>query len=353
MIIIHAGMHKTGSSSIQETFAKLDGNRVDYAPWRAANHSGLFFTLFHSSPEKQGGFRLVSTSPDEIGKSRDTWGKRFRQMLERRREQQTTRPMIISTETVSSAATGREEAVEKMADYLRSHSSEDVRVIAYVRPPRSLMSSGFQQVIKSGRGLNLAKYGNRPNYRARFEKLDRIFGRENVTLKLFQRDSDVVLDFAHEIGIALDPGGVVRTNESMSLEATAMLYVHTRLGNGFQPRTRDERLRLVRFVDRLSKLGTRRFVLSDTLTDPLIEANRADLDWMEARLGAPLSEPPVPQGQGVEGEAHLINAAIAARPLIEQEIADLSGPDTPAFKTPASDAPAYELARRLDLLKDF
>ncbi|MBC6404024.1 MAG: hypothetical protein GDA35_10495 [Hyphomonadaceae bacterium] len=54
MIIIHAGMRNTGSSSIQQTFAKLDGDRVDYAPWRAANHSGLFFLHLHSSPEKQG-----------------------------------------------------------------------------------------------------------------------------------------------------------------------------------------------------------------------------------------------------------------------------------------------------------
>ena len=347
MIIVHAGMHKTGSSSIQETFAKLDGNRVDYAPWRAANHSGLFFALFHPYPEEQVGFSLLGIGPDEIEELRNEWGKRLRQMLERRREQQITRLMIISAEEVLSYSRGGEEAMKKMADYLRSHSGDDVRVIAYVRPPRSFISSAFQQRIKGGSNLNLANLKVWPDYRWRFKKLDRIFGRENVTLKPFQRErlegGDVVLDFAREIGITLDPGEVVRTNESSCLEIIAMLYVQTRFGNRFEPGIRREARRRRSFVNRISKLGSRRFVLSDDLTDPLVEANRTDLDWMEARLGAPLSEPPVPKGQGVKDEADMINAAFAACPLIDQMIADLS--DT--------DKLVYEVVRRLDLLGDL
>ena len=283
----------------------------------------------------------MGTCPDDTGKLRDTWGKRFRQMLERRREQQTTRPMIISTETVSSATAGREGAVEKMADYLRSHSSEDVRVIAYVRSPRSFISSAFQQRIKTGLDSKLANLKVWPDCRRRFKKLDRIFGRENVTLKLFQRDSDVVLDFAREIGVTLDPGGVVRVNDSLSLEVVAILHVQTRFRNRFKPGIPGELRR--RFVNRISKLGSRRFILSDNLTDPLVKANRTDLDWMGARLDAPLPEPPVPKGQGVKDEADMINAAFAACPLIDQMIADLS--DT--------DKLVYEVVRRLDLLGDL
>ena len=364
MIIVHAGMHKTGSSSIQETFAKLDGNRVDCAPWRAANYSALFFALFHPYPEEQGGFRFSGIGPDGIEKLRNKWGKRLRQMLERRREQQATRPMIISAEVVVSYSRGGEEAVKKMADYLRSHSSEDVCVIAYVRPPRSFISSAFQQRIKAGIEINLANLKIWPHYRERFGKLDRVFGPENVTLKPFQRErlegGDVVLDFAREIGITLDPGEVVRTNESLSLEAVAMLYVQTWFGDRFEPGTRREAQRRRSFVNRISRLGSRRFVLSDNLTNPLVEANRTDLDWMEARLDAPLSEPPVPEGEGIGSEAELIAAALAARPLVEDRIAQLVAGlpaheipdyDSSALGVPDADRPVYELARRLDFLK--
>ncbi|MBC6403696.1 MAG: hypothetical protein GDA35_08765 [Hyphomonadaceae bacterium] len=83
---------------------------------------------------------------------------------------------------------------------------------------------------------------------------------------------------------------------------------------------------------------------------------------MEARLGVSLSEPPVPEGEGIGSEAELIAVALAARPLLEDKIAqviadlpaheipdcDLSVPDAPD-----ADRPVYELARRLDFLRDL
>ncbi|MBC6404025.1 MAG: hypothetical protein GDA35_10500 [Hyphomonadaceae bacterium] len=348
MIIIHAGMHKTGSSSIQQTFAKLDGDRVDYAPWGDSNHGGLFFVMFHPFPEKQVGFRNAGDPHRAVRNHRERWGRRFQQMLKRRREQQTTRPMIISAEAISMPERLGKGAVEKMADYLRSHSSEDVRVIAYVRSPQSILSSSAQQQLKAGWSSGVTGHvGSCPDYRDRFEQLDRVFGRENVTLKHFQQDrlegGDMVLDFAREIGVALDPGEVVRADESLSLEAVAILYVQARTGDWSPPRTVHELKQRRNLVNQISKLGSQRFILSDTLTGPIVEAGRGSVDWMETRLGAPFSEPPVPKGQGIADEADLINAAIAALPLIDQMIADVSGPDKLAC----------EVVRRLDLLGDL
>ena len=385
MIIIHAGMHKTGSSSIQDTFAKLDGDRVDIPPGCEIHCSSWFSALFTDLVRKRG------ISPEEIV---DTRHRLLGQTLERRRTRQTTRPLLISSERMSQYDERIKKGLIAMAGYLREHSEEDVRVIAYVRPPRSFMSSMFQQRCKVGLPGNLtAPNAFWPRYRARFEEFDHIFGRENVTLKPFQRErlegGDVVLDFAREIGVALDPGEVVPpANETMGLEAVALLYVYWQSGKRFDRSKGHHMLWRKHFVGCISGLGSRQFVpldahnaqpgmwqfiqprpessrrfaLADTATDPVVEAHRADLDWMEARLGVPLSEPAVPEGEGIGSEAELIAVALAARPLLEDRIAqviadlpaheipdcDLSVPDVPD-----ADRPVYELARRLDFLRDL
>lgn len=41
-IVIHAGMHKTGSSAIQDHFFDSAYPGLRYARWNGGNHSGLF-----------------------------------------------------------------------------------------------------------------------------------------------------------------------------------------------------------------------------------------------------------------------------------------------------------------------
>jgi len=252
VIVIHAGMNKTGSTSIQRTFVRLDGDRVECP----------------------------------VGKPQPL---QFKRILGRRRSGRTLHPLLISDEGFSMLPGRR---VEALFNALRN-CPEDIRVIAYVRPPRSFMSSQFQQQCKK-RFINLnghALDAHWPLYRRRFERLDTLFGRENVTPKPFQRErlegGDVVLDFAREIGVALEPGEVIRVNESMSLKVVALLYVFWRFG---QQLDLLEKYHVRRFVGCVSGLesrvrtaetglwqhlhpcpeSSRRFILADTLTDPIV-----------------------------------------------------------------------------------
>lgn len=350
MILIHAGMHKTGSSSIQSTLAKLNETQIDYLPWRVDNHSGLFTLMFHDAPETTGGFKRAGSSAQSVRELADRWGARATALMEKRAAAGNQRPLVFSAEAISSAP---EDAVQRMADYMRRYDP-DIRVLAYVRPPISFMSSAFQQRSKFGLPHNLAEMRVWPRYRARFEKLDRVFGREAVTLKLFQRDlfagGDVVLDFAREAGVTLDPSDVVRANESMSLEAIALLYVQSQYGARFGPRDQANKQRHGRFLDRVTRIGGRRFVLDGALTMPIVEANRADLDWMEARLGQPLLDAPAEGTDTVATEADLIAAAVAATPQLEQAITDTLA--TPVPDQTPEQAQACTVARRVDLLKE-
>ncbi|MBC6403715.1 MAG: hypothetical protein GDA35_08860, partial [Hyphomonadaceae bacterium] len=256
---------------------------------------------------------LKDSSTENVRKIVETYRERFKQVLESRRGGRTSRPLVISNEGFSRPNDNFREMTRNTAEFLRTYSDEDIRVIAYVRSPRSFMSSMFQQYSRVEDVKNLNDLRSVwPHYRGSLQKFDHIFGRENVILKPFQRnrleDGDVVLDFAREIGVALDSGEVIRINESISLEAVALLYVKWRFGEPFKPENSYDLMWHSRFALQISKLGSRRFVLSDHITDPLVEANRADLEWMEARLGAPLSEPAVPEGQGIGSEEELIAA---------------------------------------------
>ncbi len=59
-----------------------------------------------------------------------------------------------------------------------------VRIVAYVRKPKSYLESSFQQSVQGGMNyFNLNKIY--PNYRDLFEKFDNVFGKENVTIWKF------------------------------------------------------------------------------------------------------------------------------------------------------------------------
>ncbi|MDG2326795.1 MAG: hypothetical protein P8L70_08700, partial [Halioglobus sp.] len=55
-LVLHIGMAKTGTSSIQETLGlgseQLAEQDVYYAPWKPYNHSFMFTALFLRDPQK-------------------------------------------------------------------------------------------------------------------------------------------------------------------------------------------------------------------------------------------------------------------------------------------------------------
>ena len=168
-----------------------------------------------------------------------------------------------------------------------------------------------------------------PVYRSRFEKYDHIFGRSNVELVKFDRSAlhknDVVADFCRRVGIddtAITP---VQSNNSLSLEALALIYIKRRHAG-----TRDwaEHKPRQRFIDDLRRIGTEKFALSEEIITPMVEANRADLAWIDARLGETMEDGPVHVARPVASERDLVDAGVAAAPLLDTITPGLS-PDDP------------------------
>lgn len=291
-IIIHIGMHKTGSSSIQHTFAQLPSPEIEYIDWGiSGNHSALYVLLFEDLENLSDYHGFKARGPEyarTLPALRKDWYARVSQQVARAGD----KTVIFSAEDISSPAF--ESALPRLHDFF-SGWSESVSAIGYARSPGGFMASAFQQILKDSGIVDLNSRWALPDYRARFDRIDRIFGPNKVSLKDFSMDclkgGDVVQDFAHEIGLSpLAEDQIIRTNESLSLEAVALLYVQRKLGRGFVAGFDGAHAANTTFIAKLATIGRRKFAFSAQMLAPILERERDDIAWMEERLGHPFSE---------------------------------------------------------------
>lgn len=311
-IVIHIGMHKTGSSSIQHTFAQLNHPDLEYIRWSASgNHSALFVLLFEETARRADYHAFKARGPEFIQRLpalREEWYARVSAQL----AQAGTKTVIFSAEDIS--APFIHDALPQLHDFF-SNWSDNISVIGYVRPPADFMASVFQQYLKGGTIAAIHKGELSPHYRARFEQIDQVFGRENVRLKVFSPDrllnGDVVQDFAREIGVApLAESQVIRTNESLSLEAIALLYVQRKLGLGFFAGFDDAHEANDYFISQLASIGRRKFNFSQQMLGRAIEVERDGIVWMQDRLGHEFSTPKAPQVDAISSLDELVDIAL-------------------------------------------
>ena len=220
-LIIHAGMHKTGSTAIQHWLRtnKLPG--AHYIAWRNANHSDLFVLLFEEDPQDYFSYAHEGYTREQAMRERAQERDRVRSEIESSHAE----VVVFSAERVSAAP---EPAVEAMQAFF-SEFFTDIQVYAYVRKPSGFMTSMFQQHLKTGRAkLGFAELW--PGYRRRLKRFFEIFGAENVHLRSYDRlveeGGEIVGDFARWTGLATQaPDDIVR-NKSMSATGTALLYFY-------------------------------------------------------------------------------------------------------------------------------
>ena len=328
-VIVHAGMHKTGSTSIQETFTRHDLGHVRYFRWRIANHIGLLALLFFEPVEEYWYFKRHGHSREELLQQREKWLESFKQDL--------TRPgastCLLSAEEITHPQSPS--ALAPLKAFLEKYS-DDIQIVAYIRSPVGFMQSLFQERVKNGNTV----FNPRllwPGYRQRFEPLDRVFGRENVTLRKFDpktlKNGSVVDDLAEFAGIALPPGSAGNANKSLSLEALALLFVQRKFGRGRATgfpvlgdgaTGKNDALRKF-----LAAIGKEKIRFAPELVLPVIEARKADLEWMERRLSEPLLDiPKNSNGPLLRSEQDLLSVADRSFPELEALV-----PDPPADAT--------------------
>lgn len=306
--IVHVGMHKTGSSSIQETLGKIQMKEVEYLSLGSVNHSGFLMTLLSDSPQNYHTHARSGRNAAQVQSLKEFYTQRLHTAL----KNTNTKRILISAEDLSRAGEGE---LEYLKEIILGYCQR-IKVIGYVRSPVGFIQSAFQQRLKGGSNLTFNLQSCYPNYYKRFAKMDDVFGKDNVELVAFKKDSlhsgDVVQDFAHRIGVELLPEQIARTNEALSLEATALLYTFRRFTEkpaGYEEFSRDNN----RLIAALSEVGDQKLVFADAAVASVLDDNREDIDWMSARLGQSILDQPGDSPQAIGSEADLLNIAYESR----------------------------------------
>ena len=282
-LIINIGMHKTGSSSIQNSFSKFKTRDACYLPIGNPNHSAAYSTMFSAAPENYLAHRKNKREPEDVFRLREDFFRNIEKFLAGTK----SKKILSSAEDVTLLS---EEELGTMKQWLE-RNIDDVLIVGYVRPPASFMSSAIQQRIAGG--ITWKARSLYPNYRSRFEKFDKVFGKENVMLVKFDRQNlrngDVVLDFAHRAGVEIDPADVQYANESRGLEATSIVAAQRLLGRGFVHYHRSP-IHNNRMVTALRSIGNSKIVLHSDMIAPVLQENADDLAWITERLGVDFAD---------------------------------------------------------------
>ncbi len=302
-IIVHFGMPKTGTTSIQlSLMRRLSDARFHYVKLEHANASYAVATGFKSDAAKFHRHRKEGTSPERLQQLKEDAVRRLNGEL----EAAAGRTAILSAEVIFGFDEGE---LANLCGALEKHSPA-LTAVGYIRRPKEFIESTFQQLVKGGRS-EFAVDRLFPSYRKRVEKLDAVLGRKNTLLWPFEAGSFpggcIVRDFCGRLGITFRAEDVTRTNEGLSRPALALLYAYRKFGPGYGvgPGVMRENKLLVK---RIRKLPGPRMRLHSSLIAPVVEARAREIAWMEERLGASLAEPLASHDEGaVRSEQDLLS----------------------------------------------
>jgi len=324
--IIHFGMHKTGSSSIQESLFRYAENLPDwhYLHVGSANLSGAIATAFGDHPTRYHANRKRGLTESAVNvRAQEIRSKLTAQL------QESVRPSLLLSAEYISAMSHTE--LLRLVDWLAGQV-DNIQAVGYIRAPGSFAASLFQQRVKGGQNrLDLSDLI--PRYQDRFEIFDHVLGRDRVQFWKFDPAAFpggcVVRDFCNRLSIPLPEAHIIRINEGLSRDAVSLLYAYRKYGPGFGvgPTVMKENGRLVAL---LAKLSGPKLQFAVKVLKPTLRIRCEQIGWMEERLTVSLDESPVDQSDAIQDEMDLLRfSPESVRWLTEQLDIDFIASPTP------------------------
>lgn len=289
-IILHIGLPKTGTSTIQHV---LYGNRdllreQDHAlyPSLAPNLSTALCTMFADDPRSPIDNQIAGLSMDEAVRLRGE----FHTAMDHEISEQPWETLILSAEGVANL---RHEELAQLKRWGERFASRWM-VLVCVRHPLSFTRSQIQQNLKAGATLSDQFIKPPiPNFERKIGPALTLFGAAN--LKLFDFDDarnaagGIVARFAQlaelcerSIEALSRQGGSV--NESLSFEAVMLLDVLNRQRPMFLDGERAPR-RSGREIQYLKRVRGRRFELPPEVRASICKASRSSVAWLNDTFG--------------------------------------------------------------------
>lgn len=287
--IVHYGVAKTGTSSLQDSFAHsaaalLDAGVLYPGVTSYPNHTMLLLAVIDPD-EMSGAFGRRHPDTRERGRleAEAAWEALGRQVAASGAD-----TLLLSSEFVFGL---RAASIERLIERL-SRWCDDVAFVGYLRAPASHYLSALQQALKYGSAVTPLDAAMR--YRPSWEKLARVAGgacRARSFAAADLEDGDVCTDFmAHFLGLdraAMARVTILRSNESLSGEGMALLQAFNAVAF---PGDRRPGNRLSKAAVRLVNAaeaggGYTRPALWPAARQAIEHARREDADWARDTLG--------------------------------------------------------------------
>lgn len=216
-VYLHIGMHKTGSSSIQEALASLRSKEFLYCDLMHPNHSMAFYTLFSKNYLNYHEWKKQGFEESEIIQKK----KDYLKILENNLISNSYKKLIFSAESISLL---NDDEKKDMINFFRYYGFE-INIICYVRDPLSYAYSSFQQDIKSG-SINI-KEKYTPNYFLRLDEFNNNSLINSLTVRDYSqlKDNNIVNDLFNILGIKDKCKKNYFSNKRLSISALKIIFL--------------------------------------------------------------------------------------------------------------------------------
>ncbi len=166
------------------------------------------------------------------------------------------------------------------------------RIIAYVRDPYEYVNSAWLQEVKSGSVIGAPGWRTRlPDYRTKLSPHIRVFGRDNVDIRILDSrrliGGNLISDFVAALGESpqlAESLDVVRLNQSMSHEA-AMILSETNRAIPMNVDGRANRARAFGFHVRVNGIKGEKFSIDPNEYMKHEAEIAADVEWLNQTIG--------------------------------------------------------------------
>jgi len=275
-VVLHIGMHKTGTTSIQRSLRDFDDGSVRMARLFDENHSIPIYSLISKKKYEYQVHRNHGRTPAQIDELNRQTERDLEAELSLDRQ-----VVVLSGEDI--VMLDREE-VDSLVTLLKRYAKK-VRVLAYIREPSGFASSALQQYVVGG--LLKMTIPN-PNFKGRFlsfiqcDKIDKF---EFVEFKRsgFVQDS-VVLDFCNRVGIGMDGSDFTekRVNEGLSFECVQLIYHFNKFGMPAKGSSLLTNSRMEMIYHLQHQIAGSKFKLREEWVYEKL--NMADVEWMRQHI---------------------------------------------------------------------
>ena len=245
-IILHVGMHKTGTSSIQVTCCNETNNKILKnsgiiypRSLGDANHSIPIYSLFTNDPQNYPYiYRNNITENKLFTNNMKTLSNLLNEISD-----SSCHTLLLSGEDIGLLTESELFKLRHTFDSIFNNPS--YKILQYVRNPVNYYTSVYQTLIISDRlidNFTIQTHSNNDNpFRFRIEPMIEVFGKDNIEIKCFENiiysNSSLIKDFFNTIGIKsqyIDKIELFRANESISqISADFLKFFRKKYPSGF------------------------------------------------------------------------------------------------------------------------